>query len=61
MSLDRGIDPAQAFAALQQFAANEVSRFYAEISLRDACIQQLDTKIYELEEKIKELETKFNG
>lgn len=43
--LDRGIDPTQALLSLQQYAANEVSRFYMEIAMRDAYIKQLEEKI----------------
>lgn len=49
---NQGVNPAQAFAALQQYAATEAARYYAEIALRDAYIQQLQEQIKELEEKL---------
>lgn len=51
-NLDRAIDPAQAFQALQQYIANEASRFYAEIAMRDAYIKQLEEQVQELEKKL---------
>jgi hypothetical protein len=50
--MNRGIDPAQAFVALQQYAANEAARFYTEIAMRDAYIKQLEEAIQELEKKV---------
>ena len=39
--MNDSIDPVAAFQALQQFAASEVARLYAEIAARDALIAQL--------------------
>lgn len=49
---NRGVDPGDAFVALQQFASGEVTRFYTEIAIRDAYIKKLEEKIQELEENL---------
>lgn len=50
--LDRGIDPGEAFVALQQHVSNEISRYCTEVAVRDAYIKKLEAKIQELEEKL---------
>lgn len=50
--MERGIDPTQAFVALQKFASSEVARFYTEIAMRDAYITQLEDRVREMEEKL---------
>lgn len=49
-NMERGVDPTEALIAMQQLASSEVSRFYLEISMRDAYIKQLQQENRSLQE-----------
>lgn len=52
---DRAVEPNIVIQSLQQFLANEVSRYALEVAYRDAYIQTVEAEVKELKATIEKL------
>lgn len=58
---DRAVEPNVVIQALQQFLANEVSRYALEVAYRDAYIQTVEAELNELKAVIEKLNGNGQG